>query len=130
LRLPAQEYFHLEQDDIVSVGSTIFHTSEVGEYIRLFFTGWEADGGSDEAIIYKAIGIAAIGALTSGIAVPIASLFSGAIEDAIGTLFFAEDDPLGNYEQIWYSNELWGVGEYNDVGADNLRLWFTISIAE
>ena len=30
LRLPAQEYFHLDKDDIVSVGSNIFYTPEVG----------------------------------------------------------------------------------------------------
>lgn len=127
LRVPAQEHFHLADNEDVSIGLTIFSTPEVGDYLRLFVTGWEDDGGSFETLIIDAIGMVALDALTGGATIGLEPLFSGVLGGLLGLFLGTEDDPLGTYERIWYPTDLWGVGTYRDVGTDDLRLWFTIN---
>ena len=37
-----------------------------------------------------------------------------------------EDDFIGYYENTWYADENWGIGQYEEVGFDDLRVWFSI----
>lgn len=127
LRIPAQGHFHLDDNEVVPVRLPIFSTPEVGDYLRLFVIGWEDDGGGFEQLIYEAIGVVAIEALTGGATMGIEGLFAGALGELIGSFFHAQDDHLGTFEQIWYANDSWGIGRHIDVSRDNLRLWFTIT---
>ena len=46
--------------------------------------------------------------------------------DLIGGVIGSEDDHLGTYEQVWYADDLWGAGMYQNVAREDLRIWFTI----
>lgn len=129
LRIPSEGHFDLADNEIALVNRKIFSTPEIGDYLRLFVTGWESDGEGFEPLIYDAIGttaaMAADIALTGGTG--IGGMFGGVVGDIIGPFAGSEDDPLGNYEQIWFSSDSYGIGSYEDVGTEDLRLWFTIS---
>jgi hypothetical protein len=36
------------------------------------------------------------------------------------------EELIGYYENTWASDESWGIGEYNEVGTGDLRVWFSI----
>lgn len=36
------------------------------------------------------------------------------------------DELIGYYENTWYPDESWGIRQYNEVGIDDLRVWFSI----
>lgn len=36
------------------------------------------------------------------------------------------DELIGYYEFTGYSDESWGIGEYDEVGVDDLRIWFSV----
>lgn len=126
LRVPAQGHFHLDDNEVVPVGLKIFHTSEVGDYLRFFVVAYEDDGGGFEPLVYEAIALASIEALTGGTG--IGGLFAGVLGGLIGSFFGAEDDYLGTFERIWYADSSWGAGQYSDIARDDLRLWFTIAV--
>lgn len=131
-RLPTQEgqFFNLYDDDIKDIGTILFSTNEVGDYLRIAAVGYESDGGPGETLIYQALGTAAESYLTGG-ATSLLGLDLG-LGNIIGTLFGAEDDWLGSFEKAWDLNSDWGIGSYTDVscqmkdGTIGLRFWFTI----
>jgi hypothetical protein len=131
-RLPTQEgqFFNLYDEDIKNVGTILFSTNEVGDYLRIACVGYESDGGPGETLIYKALGTAAESYLTGG-TTSLLGIDLG-LGNIIGTLLGAEDDWLGSFEKAWDSSNDWGVGTYTDIGCPEpsgtigLRLWFTI----
>jgi len=36
------------------------------------------------------------------------------------------DKLIGWYENEWYPDEKWGIGQYKEVGSDDLKVWFSI----
>jgi len=36
------------------------------------------------------------------------------------------DELIGYYEQTWYPDENWGIGQHGNVGAEGLRVWYSI----
>lgn len=131
-RLPTQEgqFFYLYDEDTIVVGTTIFSTNEVGDYLRIAVVGYESDGGTGERFIYDVLGDAAESYLTGG-ATSLLGIDLG-FGDIIGAIFGAEDDWLGSFERAWYPEDNWGTGTYTDIccyeqdGTPGLRLWFTI----
>lgn len=129
--IPNKDYIELKQDDVVSVTRLLFETKEVGDYLRLFATAYEQDGGFKEDVIYKVLDIATgsyIGTPTSILLTLSGVDFSKIYADIFG----AEDDWLGSYVYEWNSSNNWGIGEYTDVeckrdnGNVGLRLWFRV----
>ncbi len=121
-------HYSLNDNESTSVQTRIFSTDEVGDYLRVFIVAYESDGGSFEMLFYEALGIAAgawMGAETSSLT----SLFGLSLGEVIGSLFGAEDDFVGCYEGVWHKNSYWGVGNYMDRSAEDLRVWFTIKEA-
>lgn len=121
-RLPTRDYYKLETNAITDVGLEVFRTQEVGDYLRIFVTGWECDGGDFEKAVSEAVGTALVGVATGGSGFLASSLFGG----LLGGLLGSDDDPMGDYEQIWGPESNWGIGQHQ-VDRDNIRLWFTIA---
>ncbi|MDD4985519.1 MAG: fibronectin type III domain-containing protein [Dehalococcoidales bacterium] len=128
---PNKGYYELKQDDVVNIRTLLFSGEEVGEYLRVFATAYEQDGGFQEEVIYKALDFATgsyIGNPTSLILTLAGVDLSKIYADIAG----AEDDWLGTYDNKWTSDENWGVNKYVDVnckrgnGKIGMRLWFTI----
>jgi len=65
--------------------------------------------------------------ITGGTGASLLGLFDMNLGDLIGTLFGSEDDFVGAYERTWTKSNSWGIGRYNDVRCEDLRLWFTIA---
>lgn len=126
-RIPSEGYYlSLEYGDVTDIGTRIFSTEEVGDYLRLFVIAYEVDNSDFERFVTQALGTAVLGSLTGGAGMGIEGLFGPYLGDLIGGLIGSEDDHLGTYEQVWFASDQWGVGRYQDIASDNLRLWFTI----
>lgn len=130
-RLPTKDYYHLKKDEFRDIGTRIFYTEEVGEYLRLVVIGYENDGGFGEDLMYKMLDMAT----KSYMGGPTSLIFTLAgvdFTDIFSEIFGAEDDWLGTYVSEWTNSDDWGVGKYLDVrcknedGTECLRLWFTI----
>ena len=132
-RFPAKEgqFYLLNENEIVNVGTTIFSVNEVGDYLRIAAIGYEDDGGLGEALIYKALGLAGELYLSGG-ASTLLEMTDFSLGNLLAKIFGAEDDWLGSYENSWRSDNNWGIGRYTDIackeedGTLGLRLWFTI----
>ena len=129
--VPSEDYLELKQDEVLSSTMLLFETEEVGDYIRLFATAYEQDGGFEEEVIYKVMDIVTgsyIGTPTS-----LLLTISGVdFTEIYADIFGAEDDWLGSYVSEWNSNDNWGVNKYVDItckrdnGSVGLRLWFRV----
>jgi hypothetical protein len=108
-----------------------FLFGEVGDYIRLFATAYEQDGGLGEGVIYRVMDIftgSYLGLPTSALLTLSGVDFTKIYADIFG----AEDDWLGSYVAEWTISDNWGVGNYVDIqckrenGNIGLRLWFRV----
>ncbi|RLC71731.1 MAG: hypothetical protein DRI26_04490 [Chloroflexi bacterium] len=124
LRVPYQDYYHLKDNEITDVDMEVFYTQEVGNYLHVFVSAWENDGGGFEQLVQRAIGTAIIETATGGTG--IGALFGDVLGNLVGKFLGSEDDHIGDYEQVWYPGKCWGAGEHC-VERGNLRLWFDIS---
>ncbi len=132
-RFPEREgqHYKLAKNETVDIGTIIFSTDEVGDYIRIAVIGYEDDGGSGEMLIYQALGAAAEGYISGG-AATLLEMTGFGLGNLLAKLFGAEDDWLGSYENSWGSDNDWGIGRYKDIALKDergvlcLRLWFTI----
>lgn len=131
LSVPNKGHLALEQDGVKLVDKLLFETGEVGDYIRLFATAYEQDGGLGEGVIYRVMDIFT----GSYLGMPTSSLLTLSGVDfakIYADIFGAEDDWLGSYIAEWTINDNWGVGSYVDIqckrenGNIGLRLWFRV----
>ena len=134
LRFPQVEgeHYKLGKNETTTIGTSVFSTNEVGEYLTLSIIGYEDDGGGFEPIVYKALDIAIKSQLQAGSGL-VLEAFDVNLSGLIGQFLGEEDDWLGSFEQSWSAADNWGIGEYNDIafederGIECLRLWFSIS---
>ena len=131
MSVPNKDYIELKQDDVLPVTLLLFETEEVGDYLRLFATAYEQDGGFEEQVIYSVMDIVT----GSYIGTPTSLLLTLSEVDftkIYADIFGAEDDWLGSYVSEWNNNDNWGVSEYVDIeckrgnGNIGLRLWFKV----
>ena len=129
--IPNKGYIELKQNEVTPVSALLFSSGEVSDYIRLFATAYEQDGGFKEQVIYKVLDIATgsyIGNPTSILLTLAGVDFTKIYADIFG----AEDDWLGSYVSEWTVSDNWGVGNYIDIqckrdnGNIGLRLWFRV----
>jgi len=132
LSVPVSGHLELKQGEIKAIDKPLFETGEVGDYIRLFATAYELDGGFGENLIYKVMDVAT----GSYFGTPTSVLLSLAGVDftkIYADIFGAEDDWLGSYVAEWTISDNWGVGNYVDIqcerenGNIGLRLWFSVT---
>ncbi len=132
-RFPEQEgqFYKLKKNETVDIGTIIFSTEKIGDYVRIAVISYEDDGGQGEMLLYQALaaaGKAYISRKTS----TLLDMTDPSLGNLIAKLFGAKDDWLGSYENAWGSDSKWGIGQYADIvlrderGVDCLRVWFTI----
>lgn len=134
IRFPQFEgqHYKLAKNETTSIGTIIFSTNEVGDYLTFTIIGYEDDGGGFEPFVYQALGIAIESELPGGTGL-VLDAFNVSLSGLIGQFFGEEDDWLGSFEHTWDSDTNWGIGEYNDIpciderGIQCLRLWFSIA---
>lgn len=130
-RLPARNFYHLADNEVMSVEILAFSTGEVGECLKLDIIGFENDGGLGDELLCRALNTAlksSMGGLSSLILTIAGVDFTDTFREIIGF----EDDYLGEYQCEWTSSDNWGVGKYADIqckkydGNVGLRLWFRV----
>jgi len=133
--IPDKGCYSLKQDEILPVepleASLLFETKEVGDYLRLFVTAYEQDGGFKEDLLYKVMD--KVTGLCMGTPTSLLLDLSGVdFSEIYAEICGQEDDWLGSYESLWNSSNNWGVGSYVDIqckrenGNIGLRLWFRV----
>jgi len=104
--------FDMRDFETKEINQRVFHTSSAGDYLKVSIVAWDIDS-KDEILDALSI-LEALGA-------------AGASElKTIYSLLPEEDDLIGYYEYIWYPDENWGIGQHNEVGHDDFRVWFSI----
>jgi len=133
--IPNEGCYSLKQGEILPVDRLLFTTPEVGDYIRLFATAYEQDGGFKEGLIYKMLDI--VTGLCMETPTSLLLDLSGVdFSEIYAEICGEEDDWLGSYESLWNSSNNWGVGSYADIqckrenGNIGLRLWFRVTCPE
>jgi len=130
IRLPATEdkYYPIPSNGSQSVGQPIFSTSKVGDYLKIAFVAYEADGSEFESVITSAIATTAIGAVTGGAGASILGLLGPNLGNVLAGFVGQEDDLVGELEFTWTEQQGWGEGIYSDRSNSNLRVWFEVKI--
>ena len=109
---PAAGGYPMEDFETKSIDQRIFHTSSVGDYLKVQILAYDIDSKSetlDFLSMAEALGVPEAGVLK-----------------VIYQFLPEEDDFIGYYEHTWYPDENWGIGQYPGVGFDDLRVWFSI----
>jgi hypothetical protein len=132
LVLPDQGYYELKEDGTVDIGSVVFQTDEVGDYLRIMATAYENDGGLGEQVLYEALEYAVKQYFKSRDSFLQYVVPGLDLSEIMGGLFGQESDWLGTYSAEWLPSDNWGTGTYADVecpigdGKIGLRLWFRV----
>jgi len=100
------------------VNRRIFHTSSVGDYLRVSILAWDVDSPT-QTLDY----LRAVKELGKTVA-PEAAVAASAMEVLI-QLFPPEDDHIGDYQYTWYPDENWGIGQH-EVESGDLLVGFSI----
>ena len=132
-QVPAQtegiDHYSLNDNETKSVEFEVFDTDAIGDYLLLAVVAYESDGEDGyEQLVYESLSLALqqyITTQTGGI--DVIDLLNINLTDLISDFLGAEDDFIGAYEATWNKEDSWGIGSYEDVTVDDLRLWFTIS---
>lgn len=130
-RLPASNFYHLADNEVIDVGILAFYAGEVGEYLILDTVGFESDGGLGDELLCMALD-KTLKASMGGLSALILTLAGVDFTDTFKEIIGFEDDYLGEYQCEWKSSDNWGVGYYPDIkcrkedGNIGLRLWVRI----
>jgi hypothetical protein len=119
-RLPANDYYHLKQDESVQVNQKVFSTSEVGDNLRISIIGYENDTGDGAQFMYKVMGLVIESFLWSPLSVFL-GLAGIDLGDIISKLFGGENDWLGTHVVEYTVSDNWGVGKHTDVLCKNKK---------
>jgi hypothetical protein len=134
IKFPSEQdqTYALDKNETMSIGDTLYSTSEVSDVLQIMFVGYESDGGTYEQLAYEALGMAINAYVTGGLTTGLAEAFDISLSSIIGQLLGEEHDLLGQYELRCDKSNNWGIGQYADLvlqderGVNCLRLWFTI----
>jgi len=113
----------IEDYSVKEINQKIYHTASAGDYLRLSIMAYDID--SNDNLMTDA----AIVRLLSEIAgVPEAGEI---MEKLVSSLPEKDNDLLGEYEETWYPDENYGIGQYNASCLDgsanpNFFVWFSI----
>jgi hypothetical protein len=113
---PTKQGFEMGDFETKEINRRIFHTSSVGDYLRVLIVAYDVDSNTEALTalsILEALGVAEASELKT-----------------IVSLLPEEDDFVGYYEEIWYPDEDWGIGQYNEVGHDDFRVWLSVWAAK
>jgi len=105
--------FSMSDFDVKTINQRVFHTSSVKDNLKVNILAYHRDQSKKDYLDmiqmmewYYGDGITMLKNLI---------------------LNMPENDKLiGYYDNTWYPDEDWGIGQYNEVGIEDLRVWFSI----
>jgi hypothetical protein len=132
IRVPANAYISLNDNETKDIGEQVFSSDCIGDELKIVGIAFESDDPLFEGIVNLAgqVLLSKIGGVAAGI---LTTLFSQSqpTEDngaLMGLRESSADDLVGAIEKTWTSSDKWGLGSYEEVTSGDLRLWFTISV--
>jgi hypothetical protein len=102
------------------VGNQLFHTGSVGNYFKVLFIAYR-ENTKPVAGFWEFIGTLVGGFYGQ----PQLGGTLGSIVDEVQAKG-PEYTYVGSYQAKWTADQGWGIGRYDKVGEDDLRLWFRI----
>lgn len=133
VQVPAQtegiDHYSLNDNETASIEIEVFRTDAIGDYLLIAVVAYESDGEDGyEQLVYESLALATQQYITSQTGgVDVIDLLNINLTDLISNFLGAEDDFIGAYEETWNQDNSWGIGSYEDLTVDDLRLWFTIT---
>jgi hypothetical protein len=130
IRVPAEAYISLNDNETFDIGAQVFSSNCIGDELKIVGIAFESDDPVFEGLV-KLAGLLKIGGAWASL---LTSFYSGSqsVEDNAAIMKLAEysssDDLVGVIEKTWTSSEKWGLGSYEEVSSGDLILWFTISV--
>jgi hypothetical protein len=103
------------------INQTLFHTGSVGNYTKILIIAYTQKQDSPLTGLWGVIGTF----VGSFFGVPELGGFLGNLKDKIDAQA-PEYTYIGSYQATWTADQSWGIGRYDGVGMDDLRLWFRI----
>jgi hypothetical protein len=107
-----REGYKMSNFETRQIDRRVFHTSSVGDYLRVSIAAWDIDSKSetlDALSVLEAFGA------------------TGAREvRMLYAMLPDEDDRIGDYQQTWYPDENWGIGQHEEICNDNFLLGFSV----
>ena len=127
--LPAGDMFSLQNYQTVALNQTVFHTDSAGDSLKVTILAYKQnDPGWLTAILLPALAEIERGLAWGDYrsAQAILTTVDQHMEKSAADFINGGDSLIGYYEDVWGTNESLGVGQYNGVGSDDFRLWFSV----
>jgi len=109
---PDRGVFEMWDFKVCKLNQPVFHTSSVGDFLKVSILAYDVDD-QDKLFQFADMGEA--------MGIPEAKLLN-----LLLSFMPQEDDRIGYYEYVWYPQQNWGIGQYQEEGNEHLRLWFSI----
>jgi len=124
---PGEGTYPLDDYETMQLNQRVFHTTEVGDYLKIGIIAYEDDQGTTEALNMLQMALPILGpAMGLPYADGISAIFSQYTEATGKPLFENKDDYVGYFEGFWGWDESWGIGQHSAVGTQDLRVWLSI----
>ncbi len=127
--LPADGTYSLNDYETLKLNQQIFHTASAGNSLKVCILAFQ----QNDPQWLTSILTPALAEIERGLAWAEHRSFDEimtSIENQMdkSTIDFTNggDTLIGYYENIWGTDQFLGAGQYNGVGSDDLRLWFSI----
>jgi len=127
--LPAQGTFSLQGYQTIELNQEVFHTGSRGDSLKVCILAYKQNDPSWRTTILMPALAEIERSLRWGdypSAKEILSTVDKHMEKATTSFSGGGDQLIGYYENVWGAGGSFGVGQYEGVGSDDLRLWFSI----
>jgi len=118
--------FQISDNQTKEVDIPVFRTDAVGDSLYLCVVAYDKDYDWEGFLVKSAISTALDYVSTGTLGIGTAEALIDNYEEMVQQQGKKGHDLVGYYEHTWYPEESWGVGTYEEVTRDDLRLWFTI----
>lgn len=119
--LPGAPFLQVSDYETKRMDESLFHTSSVGDYLKIMVIAYDYREPGPLSGLWPAIG----GLIGLFFGHPELGAALGSFIDAVESQA-PEYEYIGSYQATWGDDESWGIGKYDYVGEDDLRLWFRI----
>ncbi len=110
---PIEEGYPMGDFETKKIGQRVFHTSSVNGDLKMSVLAYHRDQSKTE---YLAL-------------IKMMEWYYGDSINMLKQLVLnlpENDELIGYYENTWSADESWGIGQYAEVGVDDLRVWFSV----
>jgi hypothetical protein len=127
--LPAGGTFSLDDYQTIKLNQTVFHTDSAGDSLKVTILAYE----QNDPRWLPSILMPALAEIERGLAwgdyrsaKEIMTTVDKHMKKSATDFINGGDHLIGYFEDVWGANQSFGIGQYNGVGTDDFRLWFSI----